>query len=148
MAVELTSSGSPPQTHRERAAARRCCEPPAADGSMRFFRMHELWDLAKGLPVTKVRLAQIKGFDEVHWFGSPRNLLPTCRAVAEHARDIFEADLAYPIILAPDGEALDGWHRICKAYIQGVDELAAVQLKSMPEYRWRLLVTGEELPIP
>ncbi len=147
MAVELTSSRSPAKTHHDRAAARRCCESPAADGSMRFFRMQELWDLAKNLPTTKVRLTEIKGFDDVHWFGGPRNILPTCRAIAEHARDIFEADLAYPIILAPDGEPLDGWHRICKAHIQGIDELPAVQLKSMPEYRWRLLVTGEEIPI-
>jgi hypothetical protein len=136
-----------PESHQERAAARRCCEPPIADGSMRFFRMQQLWDLAKGLPVTQIRLSEIKGFDDVHWFGGPRNLLPTCRSVAEHARDIIECDLSYPIIIAPDGEVLDGWHRICKAYIDGVEELGAIQLTSMPQYRWRLLKTGEEVPI-
>jgi hypothetical protein len=135
-----------PKSHQERAAARRCCEPPAADGSMRFFRMQQLWDMAKGLPVTKVRLIAIKGFDEVHWFGGPHNFLPTCRAIAEHARDIIECDLSCPIIVAPDGEVLDGWHRICKAYVEGIDELDAVQLPCMPPYRWRLLKTGEEVP--
>jgi hypothetical protein len=145
MAIETTSDS--PKTHEQRAAARRCCEPPGPDGSMRFFRMQQLWDLAKGHPVTKIRVADIKGFDEVHWFGGPRNLLPTCRAIAEHARDIFDCDLSHPIILAPDGEVLDGWHRICKAHIQGIAELDSIQLATMPPYRWRVLITGEEIPI-
>src|SRR5215831_8609643 len=114
--------------HRDRAASRRCCEPPEADGSMRFWRMHQLWELAAGLPVKTVRLSELKGFDEVCWFGGPRNLQPTVRAIAEHARDIFASDLSYPIILSPSGEVLDGWHRICKAYIEGIEELKAVQL--------------------
>ncbi len=75
------------------------------------------------------------------------NVLPTCRAVAEHARDIFAADLSYPIILSPDGEVLDGWHRICKAFLQGIEELDAVQLTEMPPYRWRVFPNGEEVEI-
>src|SRR5204863_8820197 len=67
MAIETTSDS--PKTHEQRAAARRCCEPPGPDGSMRFFRMQQLWDLAKSQPVKKIRLADIIGFDEVHWFG-------------------------------------------------------------------------------
>jgi hypothetical protein len=103
--------------------------------------------LAKGLPVKKVRLSELRGFDEVRWFGGPRNLLPTCRAIAEHARDIYEADLTYPIILSPTGEVLDGWHRMCRAYLQGIEELDAVQLPTVPPYRWRVLLSGEEVPI-
>jgi hypothetical protein len=130
-----------------RAAARRSCEPPRADGSMRFYRMHQFWELADGLPVKKVHLSELDGFDEVRWFGGPRNILPTCRAIAEHARDIFESDLSYPIILSPEGEVLDGWHRICKAFLQGIVELEAVQLTTMPPYRWRVLLSGEEVEI-
>jgi len=133
--------------HRERAAKRRCCEPPRADGSMRFWRMQQLWELAEGLPKMKICLSQLDGFDDVHWFGGPRNLQPTCRAIAEHARDIQAADLSHPIILSPTGEVLDGWHRICKAFVQGVDEIEAVQLQTLPPYHWRVLVTGEEVPI-
>jgi hypothetical protein len=135
------------KTLNQRAAARRSCEPPQADGSMRFHRMHQFWELAEGLPVKKVRLSELDGFDEVRWFGGPRNILPTCRAIAEHARDIYEADLGYPIILSPTGEVLDGWHRICKAFVQGIEELNAVQLTTMPPYRWRVLLTGEEVAI-
>ena len=114
---------------------------------MRFWRMHQLWDLAKGLPVIKVRLKELEGFDEVRWFGGPRNLQPTCRAIAEHARDIYATDLRYPIILSPTGEVLDGWHRICKAFVEGVEELDAVRLRRLPPYRWRLLLSGEEVEI-
>jgi len=131
----------------KRAAARRSCEPPQPDGSMRFHRMNQLWELAEGLPVKRVRLSELDGFDEVRWFGGPRNLLPTCRAVAEHARDIYESDLSYPIILSPTGEVLDGWHRICKAFLQGIEELDTVQLTAMPAYRWRVLLSGEEVAI-
>jgi hypothetical protein len=135
------------KTHLERAAMRRSFEPPQADGSMRFWRMHQLWELAKGLPVRKVRVSEVDGFDEVHWFGGSLNIRPTCRAVAEHARDIYACDLSHPIILSPTGEVLDGWHRICKAFLTGVAELDAVQLPTLPPYRWRILSTGEEIEI-
>ena len=135
------------KTQNHRAAARRSCEPPQADGSMRFHRMHQFWELTDGLPVKKVRLSELDGFDEVRWFGGPLNILPTCRAIAEHAHDINEADLSYPIILSPDGEVLDGWHRMCKAFIQGLEEIDAVQLTTMPPYRWRVLLSGEEVEI-
>lgn len=135
------------KTPNPRAAARRSCESPQPDGSMRFHRMHQFWDLVDGLPVKKVRLSEIDGFDEVRWFGGPRNILPTCRAIAEHARDIYECDLTYPIILSPSGEVLDGWHRICRAFLQGLEELDAVQLTTMPLYRWRVLLSGEEVEV-
>ena len=58
-------SKSEMKTQNQRAAGRRSCEPPQADGSMRFYRMHQFWDLAKGLPVKKVRLSELDVFDEV-----------------------------------------------------------------------------------
>ena len=44
---------------------------------MRFHRMHQYWELANGLPVRKVRLSELDGFDEVRWFGGPLNILAT-----------------------------------------------------------------------
>ena len=134
------------KSHQQRAAARRLCSPPRADGSMRFWRMKQLWEMAAGLPVMKVRTRDLPGFDEVRWFGGPLNILPTCRTVAEHARDIFEADLSYPIILSPTGDVLDGMHRIAKAWLQGIEEMEAVQLPEMPGPRGRVLPNGEEVP--
>jgi len=114
---------------------------------MRFWRVNQLWELAEGLPAKQVRLGDLEGFDEVGWFGGPLNIRPTRRAIAEHARDIIAADLSYPIILSPAGEVLDGWHRICKAFTEGLEVIGAVQLRELPPYRWRLLATGEEVEI-
>jgi hypothetical protein len=130
--------------HNERAAKRRTCSPPRADGSMRFWRMDQLWPLVPGLPVKKVRICDLAVLDEVCWFGGPLNIRPTCRSIAEHARDIYEADLAYPIILSPKGDVMDGMHRICKAFLLGLEEIDAVQLVEMPAPRGRVLANGEE----
>ncbi len=70
--------------------------------------MNQLWELAEGLSVTKVRISDLEGFDEVGWFGGPLNIKPTRRAIAEHAQDIVAADLSYPITLSPSGEVLYG----------------------------------------
>ena len=113
---------------------------------MRFWRMDQLWPLVPGLPVKKVRIRDLACLDEVCWFGGLVNVRPTCRSIAEHARDIYEADLSYPIILSPKGDVLDGMHRICKAFLQGIEEIDAVQLLEMPAPRGRLLPSGIEAP--
>jgi hypothetical protein len=130
--------------HNKRAAGRRTCSPPRADGSMRFWRMDQLWPLVAGLPVKKVRIHDLECLEEVCWFGGPLNIRPTCRSIAEHARDIYDADLSYPIILSPKGDVMDGMHRICKAFLLGLEEIDAVQLVEMPAPRGRVLATGEE----
>ena len=100
---------------------------------MRFWRMDQLWPLAQSLPVRKIRLRDLECLDEVCWFGGPLNPRPPCRSVAEHARDIYNADLSYPIILSPKGDVLDGMHRICKALLEGRAEIDAVRFLQDPE---------------
>jgi hypothetical protein len=139
MSEQTTSSQS------LRAISKRLWSTPLADGSIPFVRMQQLWDMAAGLPIKKVRVRDLNALDEIRWFSDQMQKLPTCRAVAEHARDIYEVDFKYPIILSPSGEVLDGMHRLCKAFLQGLEEIDAVQLQSMPPYRWRLLPSGEEL---
>ena len=56
-------------------------------------------------------------------------------------------DFRFPIILSPSGVVLDGMHRLCKAFLQGIEEIDAVQLPVMPPCRWRLLQNGEEVAI-
>ena len=127
-----------------RAISKRLWSTPLTDGSIPFVRMQQLWDMAAGLPSKKVRLSELNALDDVRWFSERMRKLPTCRAIAEHARDIFEADFSFPIILSPSGIVLDGMHRLCKAFLQGLEEIDAVQLPAMPPYRWRLLPNGEE----
>jgi len=130
-----------------RAISKRLWATPLADGSIPFIRMQQLWEMADGLASKKVRVSDLNALDEVRWFSDLLNRKPTCRSVAEHARDIYEVDFRFPIILSPTGEVLDGMHRLCKAWLQGMEEIDAVQFPVMPEYRWRLLSTGEEVAI-
>ena len=133
------------QSQNVRAISRRLWSTPLADGSIPFVRMQQLWEMAAGLPSKKVRLRELSALDDVRWFSERLNKLPTCRAVAEHAREIYEADFHFPIILSPTGIVLDGMHRLCKAFLLGMEEIDAVQLSTMPPYRWRLLPNGEEV---
>ena len=68
------------------------------------------------------------------WFVG-RNV-PTCRAVAEHARRIQNADLSYPVILAADGHLMDGGHRIAKAWLYGETDVLAVRFEVDPAPDW------------
>jgi hypothetical protein len=129
------------------AISKRLWSTPLADGSIPFVRMQQLWEMAEGLPRKRVRVADLNALDEVRWFSELMNKPPTCRAVAEHARQIYEADFHFPIILSPSGVVLDGMHRLCKAFLDGMEEIDAVQLTVMPPYRWRMLSTGEEVAI-
>jgi hypothetical protein len=90
-----------------------------------------LWELSHDLPVRTIAIADIPEFDQDCWFG-PGNP-PTCRAVAGHAKRIWEADLAYPIILSANGGLMDGGHRIAKAWLNGSTEIQAVQFPVDPE---------------
>lgn len=128
----------------ERAAARRLWSSPDADGSIRFWTMEQLWQMAACLPVKRVRVRDVADLDEVRWFSEAHKKLPTCRAVAEHARDIFAVEFTHPIILNPRGEVVDGMHRLCKALLLGIEELDAVQLPTMPKPRGQRLPNGEE----
>ena len=51
----------------------------------------------------------------------------------EHCSLIVQADLAYPVILDQSGRVMDGMHRICKALMQGIPRVSAVQFVSDPE---------------
>lgn len=90
-----------------------------------------LWQLASLLPVKSVSIESIAEFDCNCWFddGKP----PTCRAVAAHAKRIYEADLSRPIILSAEGYLMDGGHRIAKAWLLGAKEIQAVQFDVDPE---------------
>ena len=89
-----------------------------------------LWALARGLPVKRVPIDQIKEFDLNCWFGDEP---PTCRQVAQHAKKISEADLSFPVILSSGGRLMDGGHRIAKAWIAGETEVLALQFELDPE---------------
>ncbi len=91
----------------------------------------KLIELAKDFDVIQVRLSDIRELEEVYWFGLGAQ--PTPRAIAEHARQIYSADLAYPIILCPEGRVMDGMHRVCKAFLERRDSVSAVRFEELHE---------------
>lgn len=99
-------------------------------GGRGFWSAERLWTLARDLPVRRVPIAAIPEFEQDCWFG-PTNP-PTCKAVAAHARRIYDADLAHPVILTADGGLMDGGHRIAKAWLLGHTTIAAVQFPHDP----------------
>ena len=103
-------------------------------GGRAYWLTEALWAASRGLPVRQVPIASIPEFEMDCWFVG-RNV-PTCRAVADHARRIQAADLAYPVILAADGRLMDGGHRIAKAYLSGLTDIAAVRFAIDPPPDW------------
>jgi hypothetical protein len=101
-----------------------------------------VWDVrrlaaaARDLPTEMISLGQIAELDENCWFVR-EDEAPTVRAIAEHAAIIAAADLSLPILLYPDGRVLDGMHRVCRAWIDGVSQLPSRRFRflPLPDYR-------------
>ena len=102
------------------------------DGCTPYWRMPTIWAAAEGKPQVSVAIEDLGILDAVVWFGGPKNVQPTVRRVAEHARDIFGADLSCPIIMTRSGDVLDGAHRIARAYVEGRRSIPAVVLEDWP----------------
>ena len=99
----------------------------------RTWDVERLWDFSKKLPIKPVPLDSISALDEVTWFGSGPSQQPTGRRVADHAKRIYEVELDHPIILSAEGWVMDGMHRICRAYVQGLESINAVQFTRNPD---------------
>jgi hypothetical protein len=109
---------------------------PRPDGRTPYWTMRTIWAAAEGKPAVTVAIedpAILAILDAVVWFGGPKDVKPTVRRVAERARDIFGADLSYPIIMTKSGDVLDGAHRIAKAYLEGERTIAAVVIDDYPQ---------------
>ena len=101
------------------------------NGKLHVWEAESLWSQSKDLPVKIIALSSITNFDDVCWFHSTK-AKPTCRAVAAHAKRIYEADLTRPIILSVTGIMMDGMHRVAKAWLLGMEEIKAAQFTQDP----------------
>lgn len=101
------------------------------DGALSVWDVARLRRLSEALPRRRVPLNSLQDLDENLWFNTYGEV-PTCRAVALHAKRIYEADLAYPVILSPEGQVMDGMHRIAKAWLLGMADVLAVQFTMLP----------------
>lgn len=55
---------------------------------------------------------------------SPNEVL--AKRTGEDWKRIVNADLAFPVILSPDGTVLDGYHRVAKAIYEGMSSIKAI----------------------
>jgi hypothetical protein len=102
---------------------------------VRAWHVETVWRAALELPVEEVPVDGIPEVDQDCWFnGRPA----TVRAVVDHARQIEDADLSVPVILACDGQVLDGMHRIAKAVLRGRSSVPAQRLPNDPDPDWYL----------
>jgi len=94
------------------------------------------WDVDRLIALSKdfqrrtIRIDEIGELDR-EWHGEDGP--PTWRQMIEHIQLIDEADLAFPIILAANGEVMDGRHRIAKAALLGLKTIECVQFSEDPQ---------------
>ena len=103
------------------------------NGDVHIWNVNKLVRQVQGATPVEIALSEIEELDETFWFSDVGGNVPTCRAVADHAKLIMETDLIYPVLLCPDKRVIDGMHRICKAYISGYKTVQAIILSEMPE---------------
>ena len=101
------------------------------EGRKLIWDVHRLIELSRNFPVRQIALTTIAELDEPFWFEEEAK--PVCREIALHAKLMLETDLAYPIILSANGRVMDGMHRVCKAWLEGRETIAAVRFQQDPE---------------
>lgn len=92
----------------------------------KVYRVKDLIKAAEGLEQFDMPLA---GIATHGWPWAGANI----KSFIYHMKRVQEADMGYPIILATDGYICDGWHRVCKAILEGRSYIRAVRLEVMPE---------------
>jgi hypothetical protein len=112
-------------------------------GGLMSWDIDRLVALTKDFPRIQIPLSAIRELDEPFWFG--HGDVPTCRAVAEHARLMEAADLRFPIILSSDGRVMDGMHRVGKAVLLRRPTLEAVKFIDDPDADY-IGVQPDDLP--
>jgi hypothetical protein len=114
-------AGMRPQYHFRRSTQGLCA-----------WNIRRLVEKSRSFPRERVPLLAIRELDEPYWSNEGNQQL-TCRNVVDHARLMLDSDLAFPVILSTDGRVMDGMHRICKALLQGFDDVEAVRFVKDPE---------------
>ena len=101
---------------------------PSARGLLAW-DVDRLIELSKDFPRRHIRITDLGELDR-KWSGDEEG--QTWRGLIDHIRLIEAADLSFPIILAADGEVMDGRHRIAKAALANRDTIECVRFEEDP----------------
>jgi hypothetical protein len=107
---------------------KQCYFRPSPQGLLAW-DVDRLIELSKGFAHKRIPIEDLGELDRP-WSGDGQQ--QTWRELIAHIRMIDQADLAYPVILAANGEVMDGRHRIAKAALAGRDTIQCVQFEEDP----------------
>ena len=96
--------------------------------------LEEILELAKCLSVYQQKLSELDSLDVVAWCGDGFHYgRLTVREIAKHSQRIQEANFDKPIIISCEGWLMDGFHRVAKAFLKGMEFIPAVKFEVDPE---------------
>jgi hypothetical protein len=101
---------------------------PSAQGLLAW-DVDRLIELTRNFTRKHVRITDLGELDR-KWSGDEEG--QTWRGMIDHIRLIDHADLSFPIILAANGEVMDGRHRIAKAALANRETIECVQFEIDP----------------
>ena len=105
---------------------RHTCSWRDQEGRRERWVVPRLWEASKGLPITEVEITSLEEVSHPHgWLRHWRD--PSHPLVAPEMERVRAADLAYPILLHPEGWVMDGCHRIVRALMEGRATIPAVR---------------------
>ena len=102
------------------------------DSGLDAWNVQRLVNLSRDLPVRLVDPRSFKELQENHWYAHD-STTPTPQSILEHFQLVQACDVSFPIILDKRGCVMDGMHRICRAILDQLAEIPAVQFAIDPE---------------
>lgn len=114
------------------------------DSGLFIWDVDRLIELSCKFSILDIFVSEVREPDETFGF-KDRDALPTCRRIAQHAKLVNEASLSHPSILSQSGQVMNEMHRVCKAFIQALESLIAVQFPAnhKPDF---MDVSSNDLP--
>lgn len=101
---------------------------PSAKGLLAW-DVDRLVELSRNFTRKHIRITDLGELDR-KWSGDDE--AQTWRGLIDRVRLIEAADLSFPIILAANGEVMDGRHRIAKAALANLETIECVQFDGDP----------------
>lgn len=98
------------------------------DGVIRVWEVSTLWFLA-GRDGVREKILVEDFINDTPW--GDESLTP--KELARHVKRVNRADILFPIIISPDGDLMDGYHRVTKAHLMGHKTIDGVRFEEWPE---------------
>lgn len=103
-----------------------------SEGMRRYWKVDDLWQLAKSLPVEHLPVEMFTDqLEGTCWTEGDDDVTP--QWVLGHTRRILGANDKFPILVNENNIIVDGIHRLCKAVLEGKETVSIQRLEALPE---------------